>query len=223
MESVIIERLLKMKKRKTKIVLFVSILLIILGVAFSTSNLFTFVRGYALYKMNKAYAAPSKKDETSGKKLHQTTQVLYPERPKQGENFGELYIPKLDATLPIFEGADENELAKGVGHYAGSVLPGEKDNSVLAGHRDTVFRKLGEVGKGDLLIVRTAAGKFTYKVNKVRIVDQNDRTVIVPKPTATLTVTTCYPFNFIGQAPKRYILVAYLLSKDTGPGSSSQN
>jgi sortase A len=76
-----------------------------------------------------------------------------------------------------------------------------------------VFRRLGKVGEGDWLIVRTSAGEFRYKVNKVRIVDEDDRTVIVPKPRATLTVSTCYPFEYIGPAPKRYILVAYLASK----------
>ena len=140
-------------------------------------------------------------------------QVLYPTRPRKGEEIGELYIPNLDATLPIFHGTEEDELEKGVGHFAGSVLPGENDNSVLSGHRDTVFRKLGEVGQGDLLIVRTSAGEFTYKVRKVRIVDADDRTVIVPKPRATLTVTTCYPFSFIGDAPERYILVANLVTE----------
>ena len=139
--------------------------------------------------------------------------VLYPVRPSKGEDMGELYIPKLDATLPIFHGTDEDELEKGVGHFAGSVLPGENDNSVLSGHRDTVFRRLGEVGKGDLLVVRTVAGEFTYKIRQVRIVDADDRSVIVPKPRATLTVTTCYPFQFIGDAPDRYILVADLLKK----------
>ncbi|MFJ7993930.1 processed acidic surface protein [Peribacillus frigoritolerans] len=109
---------------------------------------------------------------------------------------------------------DEDELEKGVGHYAGSVLPGEKDNSVLSGHRDTIFRDLGEVGEGDLLIAKTEAGTFTYKVRKVRIVDAEDRTVIVPKPKATLTVTTCYPFSYIGSAPERYVLVADLLKSE---------
>jgi sortase A len=139
--------------------------------------------------------------------------VLYPIRPELGEVIGELYIPKIDATLPIYHGTNEEELDLGVGHYADSVLPGENDNCILAGHRDTVFRKLGEVGEGDLLIVHTSAGEFEYTVNKVRIVDANDRTVIVPKPKATLTVSTCYPFTFIGSAPQRYILVAYLSSK----------
>ena len=108
---------------------------------------------------------------------------------------------------------NEDELERGVGHYANSVLPGEKDNSVLSGHRDTVFRRLGEVGVGDLLIVKTTAGEFTYKVRQVRIVDADDRTVIVPKPRATLTVTTCYPFDYIGDAPERYILVGTLINE----------
>lgn len=139
--------------------------------------------------------------------------ILYPNRPDIGDEIGELYIPKLDAILPIYHGTSEDELEKGVGHYADSVLPGENDNSVLSGHRDTVFRKLGEVGVGDSLIVTTSAGEFEYKVSKVRIVGKDDRTVIVPKPNATLTVSTCYPFHYIGSAPKRYILVAYLASK----------
>lgn len=138
---------------------------------------------------------------------------LYPMRPAIGDEIGELYIPRLEVTLPIYHGTNEDELEKGVGHYVGSVLPGEDDNSVLSGHRDTVFRELGKVGEGDTLVVRTSAGEFEYTVSKVRIVDQNDRTVIVPKPKATLTVSTCYPFDFIGSAPERYILVAYLSSE----------
>ncbi len=119
----------------------------------------------------------------------------------------------LNVTLSIFHGTNEDEVEKGVGHFAESVLLGENDNSVLSGHRDTVFRKLGQVGEGDLLIVSTSAGEFIYKINKVRIVDEDDRTVIFPKPRATLTVSTCYPFDFIGSAPERYILVVYLALK----------
>ncbi|MEH7609492.1 class D sortase, partial [Priestia megaterium] len=152
-------------------------------------------------------ASPEKKPKVSN--------VSYPKQPKIGDLMGELYIPKLNAKLPIYHGTNEDELEKGVGHFAGSVLPGQNDNSVLSGHRDTVFRKLGDVGEGDSLVVNTAAGTFTYKVNKVRIVDADDRTVIVPKPRATLTVSTCYPFNYVGSAPERYILVAHLVSSTT--------
>jgi sortase A len=197
------------EKRRIKklILLSLSVGLVVVGLWFSTTNAYKFLKGYFIYKTAAPEEIVVSEEQESNKK------ELYPVRPKQGDVIGNLYIPKLDATLPIYHGTDESELEKGVGHFAGSVLPGEKDNSVLSGHRDTVFRKLGEVGEKDLLIVTTSAGEFTYKVKKVRIVDADDRTVIVPKPRATLTVSTCYPFDFIGSAPDRYILVAELVSQ----------
>jgi sortase A len=140
--------------------------------------------------------------------------ILYPIRPKTGANIGELVIPKLNAILPIIEGTDPDELEKGVGHYAQSVLPGEKDNAVLSGHRDTVFRNVGKLEIGDQLVTKTSAGVFTYKIVKMWIVDDDDRSVIVShKGKQILTLTTCYPFNFIGPAPQRYIIQAELEAK----------
>ncbi|WP_084157504.1 class D sortase [Oceanobacillus manasiensis] len=182
------------------------------GIWLTTTSGWTFLTGYSLGGggENEVSAEPVEVEIAQEKKVADSD-VLYPTRPEIGDEIGALSIPKLKAVLPIFHGTDEDELAKGVGHFADSVLPGEKDNSVLSGHRDTVFRKLGEVGVGDELVVTTEAGEFTYKVRKVRIVDADDRTVIVPKPRATLTVSTCYPFDFIGSAPERYILEAYLV------------
>lgn len=200
--------------RKRLLLLFFSLSLIVLGVWFTTTSVYKVGKGYISYKMN----APEremelKKEVSAAVKVEEEKDVLYPDKPEIGEEIGELYIPKIKSVLPIIHGTDEDELEKGVGHYSGSVMPGEKDNSVLSGHRDTVFRRLGEVGEGDILEVTTKAGTFEYRVNKVRIVDADDRTVIVPKPRAMLTVTTCYPFDFIGDAPQRYILVAHLVSK----------
>jgi sortase A len=93
------------------------------------------------------------------------------------------------------------------------VLPGEKDNCVLSGHRDTVFAGLGKLKKGDLVIARTSAGAFTYRITGIRIVRSNDRTVIVPTDHAVLTLSTCYPFNYVGNAPKRYVLIADLVTR----------
>lgn len=205
-----------MKGRRTgKLVLLsLSIVIIAIGFWFSGTNAYKFMKGYWLFKTGEPeteVVLASKPEKTVGSETQKGPASLYSERPEEGEMIGNLSIPKLDANLPIYHGTDEDELEKGVGHFAGSVLPGEKDNSVLSGHRDTVFRQLGNVGKGDLLVVSTEAGEFTYKVRKVRIVDADDRTVIVPKPRATLTVTTCYPFDFIGDAPERYILVADLI------------
>ncbi|SDO18276.1 class D sortase [Alkalicoccus daliensis] len=220
--------------KSRKFLLVAAILLLSGGLWFSTTNAYTFAKGYMLYKTGSAetisfLAAPEKTasgrmlgqlpaiEETAAASALETTEgpdaPLYSAQPEKGDLIGELSIPKLDAVLPIYHGTEEEELELGVGHYAGSVLPGLPDNSVLSGHRDTVFRELGEVGENDLLIVTTAAGEFEYKVKRVRIVDKEDRTVIVPKPKATLTVSTCYPFSYVGNAPDRYVLVAELKSQ----------
>lgn len=205
------------------------------GLWFSGTQAATFAKGYFLYKADLVSAedfapklqttnaevslpdaAPNESPQGPIEETKEVAQlpkdIQYPTDPQIGDLMGELIIPKLGASLPIIHGTDEDELEKGVGHYAGSVLPGQSDNSVLSGHRDTVFRELGKVGKGDEFIVNTADGTFTYRVRQVRIVDEDDRTVIVPKPRATLTVSTCYPFDFVGYAPERYILVADLIS-----------
>ncbi len=137
--------------------------------------------------------------------------ILYPIRPLEGDTIGNLTIPALKQTIPIIHGTDEDELEKGIGHFSQSVLPGENNNSVLSGHRDTVFARLGELKIGNELIVDTSAGTFTYKISDIRIVHKDDRTIIVPTDHAVLTVSTCYPFRFIGSAPDRYILTADLI------------
>lgn len=205
------------------------------GLWFSGTQAATFAKGYLLYKADSVAAedfapklqttnaevslpdaAPNESPQGPIEETKEVAQlpkdIQYPTDPQIGDLMGELIIPKLGASLPIIHGTDEDELEKGVGHYADSVLPGQSDNSVLSGHRDTVFRELGKVGKGDEFIVNTADGTFTYRVRQVRIVDEDDRTVIVPKSRATLTVSTCYPFDFVGYAPERYILVADLIS-----------
>jgi len=132
---------------------------------------------------------------------------------KLGDQIGTITIPALQETKPIYEGTDDAQLKMGIGHYTRSVLPGVTDNSVLAGHRDSVFSNLGKLKIGDLLIVDTQAGKFTYKISNFRIVMANDKTVIVPTKTAVLTLSTCYPFRYFGNAPKRYIVSANLLTQ----------
>lgn len=173
---------------------------------------------YNLYWLNKGISTQTI-PEISPRDFNQATKPikqdkLYKKKPVSGEKIGTLTIPKLNRSLPIFEGTSQEVLKQGVGHFQESVLPGDHNNSVLSGHRDTVFRGLGDVGVNDELIVETDIGQFLYKIKKVRIVDQHDRTVIVPRPKSTLTVTTCYPFGFIGNAPKRYILVADLVSQN---------
>jgi sortase A len=86
------------------------------------------------------------------------------------------------------------------------------DNSVISGHRDSYFSKFDKLKVGDSITTKTSSGTFTYKIKSFRIVKADDRTVIVPTEVATLTLTTCYPFYFIGNAPKRFIVTAVLAS-----------
>lgn len=126
-----------------------------------------------------------------------------------GDTVGILVIPRVNAELPIVEGTDANDLAKGVGHYEGSSLPGEQGQIVLSGHRDTVFRRLGELKIGDSLIVKIARGSYTYQITRMKIVDDTDKNIItLQKKEEELILTTCYPFRYIGNAPKRYIIYA---------------
>lgn len=131
-------------------------------------------------------------------------------KPVTGDVIGVLSIPVIESELPIVEGTDEDDLEKGVGHFRGTAYPLQEDQIVLSGHRDTVFRRMGELKIGDELIVKVSYGEFVYVISDTKVVDADDRTIIQSTaPNEILTVTTCYPFTFIGNAPERYIITAH--------------
>ncbi|WP_066186158.1 MULTISPECIES: class D sortase [Gracilibacillus] len=129
---------------------------------------------------------------------------------EKGETIGLLYIPKLDREIPIVEGTDEEELAQGVGHYHDTGLPGQNKQILLSGHRDTVFRNFDQLAHGDEFHVKMEYGTYRYKIRDHEIVAADNTTVIDPsREDEYLTVSTCYPFSMIGNAPDRYVLYAY--------------
>lgn len=129
--------------------------------------------------------------------------------PPIGEAIGILEIPKIEGVLPIVEGTDPDDLEKGVGHYKGSYYPDENGQIVLSGHRDTVFRRAGEIEIGDELKIVLPYGEYTYEITSTKIVDDDDQTIITLDNSAEeLVLTTCYPFSFVGNAPQRYIMYA---------------
>ncbi|MFP3722368.1 class D sortase [Niallia circulans] len=142
---------------------------------------------------------------------------------KEGEKMGVILMPKLEKTISIYEGVSAEVLTKGAGHYPKSALPGENNNVVLSGHRDTFFRFLRDLKKNDSLIIQTMEKEYEYKITKFSIVSPNDRTILTPKSRAVLTLTTCYPFSFIGHAPKRYVVTAALIhSEELGKNNRSE-
>lgn len=182
---------------------------------------FLFYGGFQIYKTNKlqeeslAEAKTIIERETTVDKANYESlfdaQKAAAEQfdPEHGETVGILHIPRLDAELPIIEGTHEDDLERGVGHYKGTAYPLQDDQIVLSGHRDTVFRGMGELEIGDTFIVEMPYGEFTYEIVEFKIVDAEDRTIIRPTaPDEVLTVTTCYPFHYVGNAPDRYIITA---------------
>lgn len=134
--------------------------------------------------------------------------------PKAGDVIGVLHILKIDAKLPIVEGTDEEMLERGVGHYSRTMFPGDKEQILLSGHRDTVFRKLGDLEKGDKFIIEMPYGTFEYEMSENKIVPADDTTTIRDMGEEVLVLSTCYPFRFIGNAPDRYIIYAYPISNE---------
>ena len=127
-------------------------------------------------------------------------------RPDLGTEFATLKIDAVNLQHRIIHGDGDLELKKGVGHYAGSTLPGEGGNAVLSGHRDTVFRPLEGIKIGDEVEIETDYGVYKYKVANTRVTNPNDTTVTMPTDNEKLTMYTCYPFNYVGRAPNRFIV-----------------
>ena len=127
-----------------------------------------------------------------------------------GDPVAKLSLPRLDATLFVIEGTDQKELRKGPGHMPGTALPGVDGNCVIAGHRDTHFRVLQGIRKGDEVELDTKYGKFHYKVRSMEVVSPTNVASLMPTDQAVLHLITCYPFNYIGHAPKRMVIEAAL-------------
>ena len=133
-----------------------------------------------------------------------------------------LRIAKVNLEVPVLEGTDDLTLNRGVGHIAGTVLPGEDGNIGIAGHRDGFFRVLKDVGTGDEIELVTATGKEIYRVDQTLLVLPNDVSVLQSRTRPSLTLVTCYPFYFVGSAPQRYIVQASLKGAESLPVSGER-
>jgi sortase A len=131
----------------------------------------------------------------------------------EGSLVGRIDIPRLDLSAVVFEGTSDDTLSRGVGHLRGSAGPGERGNLVLAGHRDTFFRELRNIRQGDEVNVMGPKGEFEYQVDSTTIVEPDQTEVLQPGDGATLTLITCYPFRYIGNAPERFIVRATKVRK----------
>ncbi len=126
----------------------------------------------------------------------------------EGDAIGVMRIPRLDLKTVVVQGQSPKILRRAVGHLLETALPGEPGNVALAGHRDGFFRPLRNIQPGDAITIDTPDGEFDYEVVSTEVVLPDDLDVLRPTDENSLTLVTCYPFYYIGAAPKRFIVRA---------------
>ncbi|HET7206698.1 MAG TPA: class D sortase [Terriglobales bacterium] len=125
-----------------------------------------------------------------------------------GDVLGELQVPRLGINEIVVQGDSAADLRLAVGHLSNTVLPGEWGNVALAGHRDTLFRPLRDIRVGDQIKFKTPEHSFEYLVESIEVVGPKDVRVLKSTTGHDLTLLTCFPFHFVGPAPKRFIVHA---------------
>jgi sortase A len=134
-----------------------------------------------------------------------------PGTPERTDNssVGRIEISSVGVTAMILEGTDDVTLRRAVGHIPGTALPGQNGNVAIAGHRDTFFRPLRDIHKGAEITLTTLKGTYRYRVDSTEVVDPQNTESLNESDDATLTLITCYPFYFVGSAPRRFIVRAH--------------
>ncbi len=121
---------------------------------------------------------------------------------------GRIEIPRLGLSALVIEGTSGRALQRGVGHVKRTAFPGERGNVGLAGHRDTHFRPLKDAAKGDVIRIETPDGVFAYEVESIKVVDPDRGDLLARTERPRLTLVTCYPFYWLGPAPRRFVILA---------------
>jgi sortase A len=146
--------------------------------------------------------------KTPDQNLQTVNVITEPRDIEEGDVIGTIEIPRLGISVMLLHGLEERTLILGAGHVPGTPLPGGDGNVAIAGHRDTFFRKLEGVIPGDSIQVATKHQQFEYIVDSTEIVDPEDTQAMESRARPELTLITCYPFYFVGAAPKRFIVHA---------------
>src|SRR5712691_743757 len=132
-----------------------------------------------------------------------------------GALLARLTAPSVHLEANVLEGSDDGTLSRGAGHIEDTPFPGQPGTLCIAGHRDTVFQPLRNIKVGDPLELATAEHTYRYRISKTLIVGPDDVYVLDATDQPTLTLVTCYPFEFVGHAPRRFIVQATLIQDET--------
>jgi sortase A len=141
-------------------------------------------------------------------KLEQASPAAQPRRLADGDVLGKISVPRLQLDAIVVQGDSAVDLKRAVGHVSNSALPGERGNIALAAHRDTFFRPLPDIQIGDEIKFKTLDGSYGYVVESMEVVDPTNVSVLQASSGHDLTLLTCYPFHYVGPAPKRFVVFA---------------
>jgi sortase A len=128
--------------------------------------------------------------------------------PDTGGLIGRLEVTRLGVSVVVIEGDGASILRRAAGHIPGTSMPGGPGNVGISAHRDTFFRPLRNIRQNDVILLSTLTGEFRYKVISTQVVDPSDVAVLAPDGNEILTLVTCFPFYFVGSAPKRFVVRA---------------
>lgn len=169
--------------------------------------------GYAAYVVVDAHAYQAYQQA----KLENASPTQIPPVLVEGGVIGQIQVPRLHLQAIVVQGSSHTILRRAVGHIPETALPGEQGNVALAGHRDTFFRPLRNIRLGDAITLKTPGGDFQYRVESTEVVAATEVGVLAASTGRTLTLITCFPFNYIGSAPNRFVVRARELASASPP------
>lgn len=183
--------------------------LLVIGIAALTT--------YGLLELEKVRGQADLREQFESRRTEQLPAEL-PGDPAQGEEpagraprgtvLGRLTAERIGLDVMIAEGVDRSTLRRAAGRIPGTARLDSEGNVGIAAHRDTFFRPLKDIQQGDVLDVETQRGAYRYRVKWLAVVDPNDVQLLKPSSDAELTLVTCYPFYYVGPAPRRFIVRA---------------
>jgi sortase A len=188
-------------------------LLLIIGIAcLGTYIVFTVQAKIYQHQLDESFDAMVRKEETvkppSAEPRAKSPLVEAEPVFGEGDTVGRLAIPRLDVSVMVLEGVASKTLRLGAGHIPGTSIPGFGGNAGSPPHRDSFFRALSKIQPNDEITFQTLGKTVQYRVTSTDIVKPDDVEVLKPTTNETLTLVTCYPFYYIGPAPKRFIVKA---------------
>lgn len=204
----------RLKRRRIVTLIGIPVLLFVSGItllslAFFDNISYAFYLSRMFFPQEVAIAQTNLSD--SSKAVEDPSTATQPSFPKYGDEYGMLSVAAANIISPVFVGDDETQLLYGAGQYYGSVFPGDIGNTVIAGHTNSVFKTLGDAQIGDSIRLELTYGTYVYEISNIEIKSGTDQSILAPSEEQILTLYTCYPFDYIGNTPDRYVVTAKLV------------